>query len=175
VAVVIRGRGLAVVRPVLAAVAIVVVLATTLARPARGQEGDPEDGRPIYRESCAMCHGGDATGMMGMHPALTGAVDRLTVEGVEVTVRNGRATNPPMPAFGGRLSDEEIADVAAYVASLPDGPRNFGPGHEGGMGDGMMGGMMDGDSPWMWAVIVVLAAALAGVVGYLIGGRRSRS
>jgi mono/diheme cytochrome c family protein len=164
-----------VVRPVLGAVAAVVLSAMMFANAASGQEGDPDEGSRVYRQSCAMCHGGDATGMMGMHPALTGAVDRLTVEGVEVTVRNGRATTPPMPAFVDRLNDEEIADVVAFVASLPDGPRNFGPDEDGGMGDGMMGGMMDGGPSWMWVVIVVLAAALAGVVGYLIGVRRSRS
>lgn len=161
--------------PVLAAVAVVVLLATVLAGPASGQ-GDADEGRGIYQQSCAMCHGGDATGMMGMHPALTGAVDRLGSDGVEVTVRKGRRTTPPMPSFEDRLSEDEIADVVAYVASLPDGPRNFGPGEGEGMGDGMMDGMMDGDTPaGMWIVIVVLAATLTAVIGYLIGRGRSRS
>lgn len=134
--------------------------------------GDEEAGAVVYSGHCAMCHGGDATGMMGMHPALRGAVDRLSLEGVEVAIRNGRSTTPPMPAFGDRLSDDEIDNVIAYVAGLPDGPRNFGPGSGSGMGRGMMDGMMDGGPGWMFAVVVTLAAALAGVIGYLIGSSR---
>lgn len=133
-------------------------------------DGDPESGAALYGNSCAMCHGSDATGMTGMHPALRGAVDRVGVEGVEVTVRNGRATNPPMPPFENRLRDDEIADVIASIQSLPDGPRNFGPGHQDGMG----GGMMDRGSAWLVILVVILAAALAGLVGYLIGTSRSR-
>lgn len=138
-------------------------------------DGDAEAGADVFRDSCAMCHGSDATGMMGMHPALTGAVDRLSRDGVEITIRNGRATDPPMPSFDNRLSDDEIADVVAYIEALPDGPRNFGPGHQDGMGGGMMDRMTGGGPGWTVVVVIVLAAALAGVIGYLIGTRRSRS
>lgn len=155
------------VRARVAGAALAVVVAVLMAAPIAAAQsgGDPDACARVYRDSCAMCHGGDATGMMGMHPALRGAVDRLGLEGVEVAVRDGRATNPPMPAFGGRLTDREIADVK----SLPNGPRNFGPGHD----DGMAGGMMDGGPTWM-VLVVILAAALTGVIGYLIGTSHSR-
>ena len=140
--------------------------------------GDVEAGLEVYAVTCAMCHGDDATGMMGMHPALRGALDRLSAEGVEVAIRNGRQTTPPMPAFGDELSDDQIADVIAYLETLPDGPRNFGPEmtdrdgmmRDGGMMDddgGMMrnGGMTDrmmgGGWGWVWMLIAVL---LIGVV-----------
>lgn len=85
-----------------------------------------------------MCHGRDATGMGGMHPALTGAVGQLSAEGVAVTIRKGHDTAPPMPAFEDDLADSEVADLVAY--SLPPAPRNFGPMHNGTMmNDGMMG------------------------------------
>jgi hypothetical protein len=45
-----------------------------------------------------MCHGSDAARMTGTHPSLRGAVERLSSEGVEVTIRKGRTTMPPMPA-----------------------------------------------------------------------------
>jgi putative membrane protein len=128
---------------------------------ASAQSGNPEAGQKVFEANCAICHGSDASGMMGIHPSLRGAVERLTLEGVEVTVRNGRDTNPPMPSFEGRLSEEEIDDVIAYIDTLPVGPRNFG-----GEGDGMMDmdGMMDGGM-WSWlAWIVVLLFALAGIV-----------
>jgi mono/diheme cytochrome c family protein len=145
----------------------------------RAPEGDAARGEAIYQANCAMCHGPGGTGMMGMHPALTGVVDRLTVEGVEVAIRNGRATRPPMPAFGNRLDDTDLTDLVAYLDSLPDGPRNFAHEGDGQMVDGDgMGGMRDrmmGDgNAALWTLVVILAAALAGVVGYLIASR-SRS
>lgn len=135
-----------------------------------GADGDTARGEEIYQATCAMCHGTDATGMRGMHPALTGVIPRLTAEGVEVTIRNGRATTPPMPAFDDRLDDTDIADLMAYLATLPDGPRNFANDGDGGMmGRGGMGGMMGGGTTALWITIVILVAALAGVVAYLLG------
>jgi len=144
--------------------------------------GSADAGRDVYTANCAMCHGADATGMMGMHPALRGAVDRLTAEGVEVTIRNGRRTTPPMPSFGDRLSDEQIADVVAYVDTLPPGPRNFGPGMtepggmmpDGGMMDRMMDGGGDAGDVLLAVVLVVLVAALVVVAVLLVSQRRSR-
>jgi putative membrane protein len=118
-----------------------------------------------------MCHSADATGMMGMHPALRGAVERLTVEGVEVTIRNGRQTTPPMPAFGDRLSNQQIADVIAYLDTLPPGPRNFGPQmtEPGGMmpDNGMMDRMMDGG--WSSGDVLVAVVGIALVAVLIIG------
>lgn len=146
---------------------------------AQGERGDEVEGveetagREVYDRHCSMCHGSDAEGMPGMHPSLHGAVDRLSAEGVEVAIRNGRQVTPPMPAFEDRLSDTEIDDLVAYIDSLPSGPRNGDDGSMGGMGDGgMMDGMMgDGGNTMLWVAIVVLAAIAAGLGGYLIGRR----
>ncbi len=115
--------------------------------------------------------------MMGIHPSLRGAVERLTLEGVEVTIRNGRDTNPPMPAFEGRLSDQEIQDVIASLDTLPVGPRNFG--EEGGMMnmDGMMGGgMLLGMIVFLVLIGAVVVAAVLAVrkFGRGSGGKASR-
>ncbi len=133
---------------------ISVLVALTLLVPTRAfaQVGDPEAGREVFEANCAMCHGSDASGMMGIHPSLRGAVERLTLEGVEVTVLNGRDTSPPMPSFGGRLSEEELDDVVAYLDTLPVGPRNFGAEDGGMMG---MDGMMDGGM-WYWLAWIAL-------------------
>jgi putative membrane protein len=127
---------------------------------ASAQSGDSEVGRDVFQANCAMCHGADASGMMGVHPSLRGAVERLTPEGVEVTVRNGRETMPPMPAFEGRLTDQEINDVMAYLDTLPVGPRNFGA-----EGDGMMDtdGMMDGGM-WSWLAWAALFLVVVAVI-----------
>lgn len=87
-----------------------------------------------------------------------------------------------MPAFEGRLSDEEISHVIAYLDTLPSGPRNFGPGD--GMMDGM-GGMMGrsgmGSTWFPWLLVGVLTIALIGTAIALIarsragGSRRSQA
>lgn len=151
------------------------VLVVASASPALASSSGSEDaGRRVFEANCAMCHGGDASGMMGMHPSLRGAVDRLTREGVEVTIRNGRDTRPPMPAFEGRLSDGDIADVIAYLESLPSGPRNFGPGdldaRDGMMGDGGMmdGGVMMGGGVMMLMMVLLVLGFLALVVAAIV-------
>lgn len=135
---------------------------------AQGSGGDAAAGREVFQASCAMCHGADAAGMMRMHPSLRGAVERLSPQGVEVTIRKGRATQPPMPAFEGRLTDAEITDVVAYIASLPVGPRNFGPdsGRDGGgmMGRDMMSERRRDWNPVAWAAVLVGILAVAALV-----------
>ncbi|MPY96310.1 MAG: c-type cytochrome [Acidimicrobiia bacterium] len=153
-----------------------------IAWPAQTAAQEPEAvqrGEELYQANCAMCHGADATGMMGMHPALTGVVDRLSLEGVEVTIRNGRNTTPPMPAFDATLTDDEIADVLAYLDALPPGPRNFGPRmtDRDMMDEGMMDRMMDGTMwPWMllWLAVGLVLLILA-VVAIVWLVRRSNS
>lgn len=142
-------------RPALLLLVVASVIAV-MAPASAIQDADVDAGRQVFEANCAMCHGTDASGMMGMHPSLRGAVERLTREGVEVTVRKGRDTNPPMPGFEARLTDREIEQVIAYVGSLPPGPRNFGPETEGGMMDGMMSGWM-----WIVPVLVLIVIALA--------------
>lgn len=150
-------------------VAVIVVLgAVTVPTVAAGQQsGDPAKGREVFAANCAMCHGSDAAGMMGMHPSLRGAIERLSYEGVEVAIRQGRRTQPPMPAWEGRLSDGEIDDVIAYIATLPDGPRNFGS-------DGGSGMMMGDDGDGMTAPFVVLLVVLAAAAGGLIAWTATR-
>lgn len=141
--------------------AVVMLLAGSVAGAAEAP-ADVKSGREVFVANCAMCHGRDASGMMGMHPSLRGAVDRLTRQGVDVAVRKGRDTEPPMPAFEGRLSDQQIDQVIAYIESLPTGPRNFGADSDRGrMMDGMMNGAM-----WLipLAVVAVIALAIVAVV-----------
>ncbi|MBW3576959.1 MAG: c-type cytochrome [Actinobacteria bacterium] len=159
------------------------VLAVVALQPAiasAGTQDSETSGREVFERNCAMCHGRDASGMMGMHPSLRGAVERLTREGVQLTIRNGRATQPPMPAFGDRLTDQDIADVIAYLDSLPVGPRNFGPRNDGmgGRRDRMDGGMMQGGIVMLLATLLVLALvvlAVAAIVWVIHQGSGGRS
>jgi mono/diheme cytochrome c family protein len=76
-----------------------------------GGEGDAASGEPIFSENCAACHTLEAAGASGnVGPNLDES--QPDAELVEERVRNGVGA---MPAFEGRLSDQEIADVTAFV------------------------------------------------------------
>ncbi len=69
---------------------------------------DNANGTNVYADNCAACHGD--TGGGGSGPKLAGSAYALdTVIGVVLTGKES------MPAFSGTLTDQEIADVAAYV------------------------------------------------------------
>ncbi len=76
----------------------------------------------IYAERCAACHGNDRLG--GSGPALVPeGLERLKKDAAIATITKGRAATQ-MPAFGARLSPEDIAAVATYLyAPLPAPPK----------------------------------------------------
>jgi mono/diheme cytochrome c family protein len=85
---------------------------TTSEGPASTVEGDPSNGAQVYSSAgCGGCHTMQEAGSSGTvgpnldesKPDLELVVDRVT---------NGQGA---MPAFGDSLSEQEIADVAAYV------------------------------------------------------------
>jgi mono/diheme cytochrome c family protein len=96
------------------------VLSLLLTSAAGAQEGrrrqgfTEQGGEAIYKNVCQGCHMPDAKGAVGagMYPAL--AKDpKLEVAGYPVAVVvNGQKA---MPAFGGMMSDQQIADVINYV------------------------------------------------------------
>jgi cytochrome c551 len=84
---------------------------------AEGEEGEatgggnPELGAAVFSENCSVCHGATGHGGNG-GPDLTTMPLAQTEEGAIQQVTNGGGGMPP---FGGTLSEEEIANVAAYV------------------------------------------------------------
>lgn len=70
--------------------------------------GDAANGETLYAAQCAGCHGVDGSGT-GAGPNITG--EEVEDEVVDIIV-NGEES---MPAFGDSLSDQEIADVLAYL------------------------------------------------------------
>ena len=73
------------------------------------------DGAALYGANCASCHGGDGSG--GLGPRLAGQVveDFPVAADQEAFVAEGRR---PMPAFGKRLSPDEIAAIVAYTRTV---------------------------------------------------------
>jgi len=72
---------------------------------------DAAAGKEVFAEQCSVCHGADGLGGNG-GPDLTTMPKAKEQAGAEEQVTNGGGG---MPAFAGTLSEEEIANVAAYV------------------------------------------------------------
>lgn len=76
-----------------------------------GLDGDATAGAEVYAANCAACHGEDGTGGTGSD-LTAGAIDSEAI--VEIVLYGGDG----MTAFEDILSDQEIADVVAYVHTL---------------------------------------------------------
>jgi alcohol dehydrogenase (quinone), cytochrome c subunit len=84
-------------------------------------------GAMTYIDNCAACHRPDGRGYEGVFPSLAGnpAVEASNATSVVSIVLGGSSTPKTprtpaqfaMPAFGWRLSDQEVADVATFVRS----------------------------------------------------------
>lgn len=85
-----------------------------------GVSGDPTLGAQVYAQNCAVCHGADGVGRVGVNltqPASSAQpaafVRQVIAEGV-----SGSPMPPWAQAQGGPLSNQEVENVAAYVLSL---------------------------------------------------------
>jgi quinohemoprotein ethanol dehydrogenase len=77
-----------------------------------GGMADAAAGKEVFSEECSVCHGATGHGGNG-GPDLRTMPLAKTQAGAEKQVTNGGGG---MPAFSGTLSEEEIANVAAYVS-----------------------------------------------------------
>lgn len=87
-------------------------------------EGDPSAGSVVFQGNCEMCHGDRGQGRFGLSLAKAWpSIDPETY--LQQVVREG-IEGTTMPAWsraaGGPLTDEEIADVAAFVLTLVPAP-----------------------------------------------------
>ncbi len=88
--------------------------------PVMAQAADLEAGKQKATTVCAACHGADGKAMIPMYPNLAGQ----NVQYLEMAIKaykNGQRTGGQAPIMAGMaapLSDADIANVAAYYASL---------------------------------------------------------
>lgn len=97
------------------------VLLTVFAFGTPAWAGDAAAGAKVFAANCAACHAGGGNVVMANKTLKKEALEQYLAnysDGAEAAiayqVTNGKGA---MPAFGGRLSDADIANVAAYVAS----------------------------------------------------------
>ncbi|MGC3973417.1 MAG: c-type cytochrome [Nitrospira sp.] len=74
--------------------------------------GLPASGSALYAHNCQACHGADAAG--GVGPKLAGNMILKHEGAFWETVLHGRG---PMPAWGAVLSQQDIADIHAWLAT----------------------------------------------------------
>lgn len=79
--------------------------------------GDVGKGERIFNANCAACHPGGQNVIMPEKSLEKEALEQYLSGGrkEESVVRQVTNGKNAMPAFGGRLDDESIGDVAAYV------------------------------------------------------------
>ena len=106
----------------------VTLAALAVAGVASAQEGDPERGGQLYVENCAVCHGVDGQGRIGASLAAFPGIQPGPA--MQETIGRG-VEGSPMPAwsqaFGGPLTDQDIADVAAYILAAFEGTQPITP------------------------------------------------
>ena len=79
--------------------------------PQQFANGDPDAGKAVFASNCTGCHTLKAAGSTGtVGPNLDQAQPELSL--IVNRVRHGQGAMPP---FEGKLSTEQISDVAAYV------------------------------------------------------------
>ena len=78
--------------------------------------GDPVAGK-AKSVTCAACHGANGISPNDMWPNLAGQKNGYLVSQLQM-FRDGRRNNPMMTAMSKGLSDDDIANLAAYYSSL---------------------------------------------------------
>ncbi|HXZ88116.1 MAG TPA: cytochrome c [Candidatus Binataceae bacterium] len=113
-----------------AAIAAAVLFATLMA--GRAAAGDAQSGAQIFKANCARCHGasakGDGPDLVKLQAAVTpddwtdGETNRGLADDfiVSMITKGGKANGKSaiMPAFGDKLSGEQIQDLVAFIRSV---------------------------------------------------------
>ena len=132
--------------------------------------GDPQKGATVYAQNCATCHGASLEGGIGatLNPIdkLPGVSNPLDPNFLISIISDGRNPQPgdpkqvAMPAWKGKLSDQDIKDVAAYIIQ-----QNHTPGG-GALSPGELA-----KRTILWVSIAIIAM---GFVTYLLSAYNMR-
>ena len=77
-------------------------------------------GGDLFKQKCSMCHGADGKGYAALKtPDFTDprVQASLTDKQITETIKNGKP-GTAMPAFGGKLSDDQVKSLVTYIRSL---------------------------------------------------------
>ncbi len=91
------------------------ILAAALTLTGTAVAGDSQAGRE-KSSTCVACHGEWGISASGQFPNLAGQHADYLAQSLKA-YRSGKRTNPIMAGFAAGLSDEDIADLAAFYAA----------------------------------------------------------
>jgi mono/diheme cytochrome c family protein len=84
-----------------------------------------ERGRGLYFDQCIGCHMENGEGQPGVFPPLKGnavvqsgdpgAMIHMILDGAKVVSTQSKPTGLAMPAYGGKLTDQDVADLATFL------------------------------------------------------------
>jgi len=95
--------------------AVVVMALAILALPLASFAADAA--ADVFKSKCAMCHGPDGKGKMAGTKDLASAdVQKSSDADLAATITNGKP--PKMPAYKGKLTDDQIKSLVAYVRTF---------------------------------------------------------
>lgn len=95
---------------------LLAALALTAAMPLHAA-GDAAAGK-AKSSLCAACHGANGIAAIDTYPNLAGQNEKYLVDAIN-QYRNGGRNNPMMKPMVASLSDDDVANLAAYFASQP--------------------------------------------------------
>ena len=78
-------------------------------------EGNPASGAKIFSANCTACHIGGGNVVVNKKTLKKAALEKyekFSIAAITAQVTNGKRA---MPAFKGKLTDQQIEDVATYV------------------------------------------------------------
>lgn len=77
--------------------------------------GDAANGAKIFGANCAACHAGGNNVVNAVKTLKKDALEKYEMYSAEAVIHQVTNGKNAMPAFKGRLTDQQIEDVAAYV------------------------------------------------------------
>jgi len=91
------------------------------------QAADAGKGQSTYAlKGCIGCHGADGYSVVPMYPSMRGySADFITVE--MIRYRSGEREDPVMSAMAASLTDDDIANLAAYLGTLGSSGQDLVP------------------------------------------------
>lgn len=93
-----------------------VLLLTGLAASGGVQAGGDVDAGQEKSATCAACHGAQGIGEITTYPILAGQYESYLAHALK-SYRDGSRENAIMAGFAATLSDQDIADLAAFFAA----------------------------------------------------------
>ncbi len=91
----------------------ITVFTFALGRPAIA--ADTADGAKVFSTNCAACHMGGRNVVAAAKTLKKDALDKYSMNSLEAIVHQVQNGKNAMPAFKGRLNDQQIEAVAGYV------------------------------------------------------------